>query len=164
MNSAFNKLIDEAIHLELKVSDLYLLFYRLFPNDSQFWWKLAIEEENHAALLKTIKLMGDSEIDIPIELFPKELEDLIKANLVIQKAYEEFEKHPDRNKAFQFAYKLETSAGEIHYNAFMKNVPESMVSNVFKSLNGDDVDHAERIKQFMTEHQIPVAESSNTGL
>ncbi|MEN8156156.1 MAG: rubrerythrin family protein [Bacteroidota bacterium] len=158
MNSAFNKLIDEAIHLELKVSDLYLLFYRQFPDESQFWWELSNEEENHAALLKTIKLMGDVDIDIPKELFPKGIEDLIKANLDIQAAYEDFEKHPDRTKAFQFAYRLETSAGEMHFNAFMTNTPGSAVSNVFKSLNGDDIDHAERIRKFMINHQIPLEE------
>jgi len=46
----------------------------------------------------------------------------------------------------------------------MKNAPESPVSKVFKTLNGDDLDHAERIRQYMIEHQIPEAEKSNGGL
>jgi len=158
MDTEFRKLIDEAIHMELNIGELYLLFYRQFPDESQFWWELAIEEENHAALLKTVKQMGSADVDIPGELLPEELGELIKSNLVIRKAYKDFKNNPDRDRAFRFAYRIETSAGELHYNAFMKNAPESPVSDIFKRLNGDDVDHAERIRQYMIKYRIPATE------
>ena len=158
MDTEFRKLIDEAIHMELNIGELYLLFYRQFPDESQFWWELVIEEENHAALLKTVKQMGSADVDIPRDMLPEGLEELIKSNLVIQKAYEDFKNNPDRDRAFRFAYRIETSAGELHYNAFMKNAPDSTVTDIFKRLNGDDVDHAERIRQYMIKHQIPATE------
>jgi len=36
MNVEFDKYLNEAIELELNVSDLYLHFYTLFPEDSNF--------------------------------------------------------------------------------------------------------------------------------
>ena len=114
MDTEFRKLIDEAIHMELNIGELYLLFYRQFPDDSQFCWKLAMEEENHAALLKTMKKMGSVDVDIPRDMLPEGLEELIKSNLLIQKAYEDFKNNPDRDRAFRFAYRIETSAGEWH--------------------------------------------------
>ena len=62
MGQNFDQLIQEAIQLELNIAKLYLLFHQLLPEDSTFWWKLVIEEENHAALLKTIEQMANLEI------------------------------------------------------------------------------------------------------
>lgn len=155
MKNAFKNLIDEAIQLELNVGELYLLFYRLFPEDSEFWWEIAIEEENHAALLKTVKQMDAIEVTVPSGLLPGNLEEIKKTNLMIRKAMRDFEDQPDRAGAFRLAYKIENSAGEIHYNAFMKHAPDSRITGVFRKLNGDDVDHAERIRFYMGQHQIP---------
>ncbi len=58
MSQNFSQLIREAIQLELNVAKLYLLFHDLFPEDGDFWWQLVIEEENHAALLKTVEQDG----------------------------------------------------------------------------------------------------------
>ncbi len=152
----FTALIDEAIRLELNVGKLYLLFYRQFEGDSQFWWKLALEEENHAALLKTVKQMGAMNVDIPGELLPEGMEELVESNQEISAAYDDFENHPERNKAFQFALKIENSAGELHYNAFMVNTTDSPAGAIFKKLNGMDMDHAERVRQYMLQNRIPL--------
>ncbi|MFH0757715.1 MAG: rubrerythrin family protein [Bacteroidota bacterium] len=152
----FKALIDESIRLELNVGKLYLLFYEQFKGDSQFWWKLTLEEENHAALLKTVKQMGSLNVDIPGNLLPERLEELVKSNQEISAAYNGFQNHPDRTRAFQFALKIENSAGEIHYNAFMVNKTDSNVGDLFKKLNRMDVDHAERIRQYMLDHGIPL--------
>jgi len=156
MNQSINQLIEESIQLELNVGELYLLFYRLFPEDGHFWWRLAIEEENHAALLKTVRQMEQLDVDIPPDLFPESLQDLKGANRMIRQAILDFEKNPDRTAAFQTAYRLETSAGEYHYDAFMKHAPDSRVTSIFKHLNGDDVDHANRIREYMENRHIPM--------
>ena len=161
MNDDLTKLVEEAIRLELNVSELYLLFYRIFPEDSEFWWKLAIEEQNHAALLKTLLLMSRSELQIPREILPTGLGDLIQSNNKIDEALIKFSSHPDRIKAFQFAFEVENSAGEMHYESFMKLGAESKLTSVFRKLNGEDINHAERIKQYMIDHQIPVVDSAN---
>jgi len=158
MNKKLCGLIEEAIKLELNVSELYMLFYRKLPEDSQFWWQLAIEEQNHAALLKTVRQMNKSDLQIPREILPAGQKELVQANHKLEQAIVEFETHPDRTSAFQFAFEVENSAGELHYDSFMKFGAESRLTTVFRKLNGDDVSHADRIRQYMIEHQIPEAE------
>jgi hypothetical protein len=155
MDDEFLKLIEEAIRLELNIAELYMLFYRQFDQDAEFWWKLVIEEENHAALLKTVKQMELTNVDTPRELFPEGVGELEMSNQEIREAIMKFEKEPDRERSFQFAYIIETSAGEMHFNAFMKNAPESRLTKIFKKLNGADLDHADRIKNYMASANIP---------
>lgn len=157
MSQHFNLLLQQAIQLELNVGALYLLFHRLLPDDSEFWWHLAIEEENHAALLKTAELMKISKVEVPENILPPGISDLKDSNQMIKQAIADFEKNPDRTKAFQLAYEIEISAGESHYDKFMQSAPDSPLTKIFRKLNGDDVDHAERIRQYMIEHQIPEA-------
>lgn len=164
MSDEFQKLIDEAIRLELNMAELYMLFFRKFPGDSHFWWDLAMEEKNHAALLKTVKQMNISQVDIPRDLLPPGIEEVQSSNQKILQALDEFQITPDRNRAFQFALMAENGAGELHYNTYMKNAPDSEITSIFKKLNGDDIDHAERIRQYIIDHQIPESEESDTGL
>lgn len=157
MSQHFNALLQQAIQLELNVGELYLLFHRLLPADSVFWWELAIEEENHAALLKTAELMMNSRVDLPEDFLPTGINELKNSNQMIIQAREDFEKKPDRTKAFQLAHEIEISAGESHYDKFMQSAPDSPLTEIFRKLNGDDVDHAERIRQYMIKHQIQEA-------
>ena len=62
----------------------------------------------------------------------------------------EFEKNPDRSRALRAAYEIENSAGELHYDSFAKSTSTSPVATVFKKLNGSDIDHARRIREYMT--------------
>lgn len=154
MSQNFAQLLKEAIQLELNVAKLYLLFHNLFPEDSAFWWKLVIEEENHAALLKTAEQMEATRVKVPREILPPGVKELQESNQMILKAMEDFERQPDRAWAFNLAYRIELSAGESHYDNFMRNAPESRITEVFRKLNGDDVDHARRIKEYIEKHQI----------
>jgi rubrerythrin len=152
MYQNFGPLINEAIQLELNVARLYLLFHKLLPEDATFWWALVIEEENHAAILRTIEQMETSQVEIPDGIMPNGLTELQKANRMILKAMEDFERQPDRAYAFQLAYKIEMSAGESHYNNFMNNAAESRIVEIFRTLNRDDLDHAQRIQEYKKEH------------
>jgi hypothetical protein len=152
MYQNFDQLIKEAIQLELNIAKLYLLFHQQLPEDSTFWWELVIEEENHAALLKTVEQMETSMVDIPEGIMPNGLAELQESNQRILKAMEDFENRPNRAEAFQMAYKIEISAGESHYNDFMKNGQESRLMEIFRILNRDDLDHARRILEYKKEH------------
>jgi hypothetical protein len=154
MHSELSELIEAAIELELNVAELYLLFHRKLPEDAHFWWELAIEEENHAALLKTVRLMSENSVAIPMELFPASIEEMLQSNRNLRKAIEDFEQEMDRTKAFLFALEIEQSAGELHYNNYMKEAPESKLTEVFRNLNGADMDHAMRIRDYMQSHHI----------
>jgi ferritin len=164
MNDKFGDLIEEAIKVELYASDLYMLFYRKFPEDAQFWWQLAMEEQNHAALLKTVRQMNSVELKIPPEILPASIQELIQSNNRLKEAIKDFEERPDREKAFHFAYLTEHSAGELHYDTFMKHAVESKLASVFIKLNGEDINHAKRIEEYMTEHDIPLPDLSDAGL
>ena len=67
---------------------------------------------------------------------------------MILKAMDDFERQPERAYAFQLAHKIEMSAGESHYNNFMKNGQESRLMEIFRILNRDDLDHARRILEY----------------
>jgi len=152
MYQNFGLLINEAIQLELNVARLYIMFHKRLTEDATFWWALVIEEENHAALLRTIEQMDASQVEIPGGIMPNGLAELQKANLMILKSMENFQRQPDRAYAFQLAYKIEMSAGESHYNNFMNNAAESRIVEIFRTLNRDDLDHARRIQEYKKEH------------
>ena len=151
MKDEFNTLIQKAIQLELNVAELYIHFYRLFPSDATFWWELAIEEKNHAALLKTLQQMKDASVYIPDEFYPAGKEALEEANQKITTAILDFDKNPDRTRAFHTAYEIENSAWEIHYDSFAKSISSSQVATIFKKLNGEDINHAQRIRDYMNQ-------------
>ena len=44
MNKKLSQLIDESIKLELNVAKIYMFFSDTFPEDSNFWWQLGLEE------------------------------------------------------------------------------------------------------------------------
>ncbi len=129
-----------------------------------YWWKLVLEEQNHASLLKTVKKMNEVNVVIPEELLPVSIQELQKTNRIIRQYKEELEARPDRARAFQLAYELENSAGELHYESFMRGDSSSIPGKLFKKLNGDDIDHARRIKQYMAEQGISMIPRSYTGL
>jgi ferritin len=153
----FRSLIEEAIDLELNVSALYALFYRQYKEDADFWWNLVIEEQNHAALLKTVLQMTHSNVDIPKEILPEGIQELKNSNAKLVLLFKEFEDKPDRIMAFQKAYEVEHLAGELHFDAFMSQESDSRITDVFKKLNGEDKNHAERIRTYMTENNIPIS-------
>ena len=37
-----SELAEQAIKVELRTSSLYIIFHSAFPEDADFWWKLAI--------------------------------------------------------------------------------------------------------------------------
>ena len=43
---------DFFIQLEKDISELYHFFAEIYPEDSEFWNQLVLEENNHAALLE----------------------------------------------------------------------------------------------------------------
>lgn len=152
MNS---EIIDTSIALELAVADLYLLFYKIYPEDSDFWWKMSIEEKGHAALLRSGR---DS--FMPLQKFPEELvnNSLNKLKnslrLITEKTNEIKENPLPRKEAFYLAVEIEESAGEHHYQEFMADSQDEVINNVFQKLNGADKDHRDRILSYMKEKGI----------
>ena len=154
MDPELEKLFDEAIQLELNVSKLYILFHDTFREDANFWWTLVLEEKDHAALINSIKTVGHFFGEYPRDIVPQRFEDLIEVNKNVINIIQEFEKNPDRKKAFLIAIELEKSAGELHCQTFLETISRSSKYKILQQLYKDDVDHAERIQRYMEENNI----------
>ena len=157
MRLEFSKLIEEAIRLEINVSELYLVFHASFKEDMNFWWTLAIEEKNHAALLKNLESFATHLSELPSNTSSISITDLQETNLRLEKLIPQYtDSPPTREEAFQLAYALETSAGESHFQQFADDESGSNISKIFKHLNQSDVNHARRIKDYMEAHGMRI--------
>ena len=154
------QLANEAMQLEYNISKLYMIFRDSCPEDSEFWWKLIIEESNHAALIKSGLDYFMPEGAFPYEIFPS-MDDLQGANKELRSLLNKHETHsPSREVAFNVALKTEMSASEIHFQRAMTKSTDSEIMQLFQTLNQDDKDHARRIRAYMKEKGI---EESGSG-
>ncbi len=155
MDKRLLQMVDESIQLELNVSDLYKLFSSMFPEHRDFWWRLVIEEKNHAALLKSVKECFAPMGMVPMGFLFPDLELLKDTNNKIEMLVIKYKRDPPSLKeAFNTAYLLEQSAGEIHYQTFMERKEDNKVEKIFRELNGNDRDHALRIHSQMSSYRI----------
>ncbi len=155
MKTDFEKIVNQAIMLEKNVAGIYLIFKETFDEDAEFWWQLVLEEENHAALIKSAKIYFDPNEQFPQNLISSTIEELQDTNNMIQAYIEKYKKYPPtREETFNLALILESSAGEIHFQKFMMKQSDSEIIQIFQQLNGDDLNHYRRIKSYMTEHNI----------
>jgi CheY-like chemotaxis protein/rubrerythrin len=150
MQYALEQFIDEAIQLELNAAEIYYIFAAAIPEDANFWATLAWEEKNHASVLKTGK-----EILIPMDKFPPEIlpnviQTIVDTNLWLNSLKEKFaENKPDRETAFATAIKIESSAGEQHFQRVMENPSDSTIVKILQELCEDDINHLSRIREYM---------------
>lgn len=156
MHDDLRQLIEEATRMEIDVAKVYLSFHHRFHEDADFWWKLAIEEEDHAALL-----LSGKQYFLDVGMFPHELVDnslatLKNLNRELEYIIKYEEEHPlSRAAAFNLAIKLEESAGEMHFQHAMHETEHpSEALKLFQSLNEADVDHAARIRNYMRQNAI----------
>jgi hypothetical protein len=144
--------LEEAFQLEMRVGDLYTLFAGCFPEDYDFWHQLANEEQEHAALIRTIKDNPNWSDKFVSALGPGLLSEIQKINHWLSSLYVEFsEKKGDRKTALVTARKIEKSAGEIDYQNFMLQETDSWILKGLQYLNKYDRDHLIRIEAYMRE-------------
>ena len=157
MNNDVISFIDESINLELNVSDLYLIFQELFPDDAKFWRDLVWEEKNHAAIFESAKNVLKQLKMFPHNLLHHNLQDLKDTNSTLLSLIKSFKNTPpSREEAFNIALKVEISAGELHFQDFMDEETNSEIVQFFQKLNKNDKDHAMRIRSYMDNHGISV--------
>ncbi len=147
--------LEESIQLELNLAKLYTIFSDCLSDDEDFWWDLAMEEQGHASLLQQEKKQPQQKEFFPENLLAKDLQSLIDTNTKISALIDTCSsKPPLRADAFNIAYDLEMAAGESHFQQFLDSPTSSFSANIFKQLNQEDRDHAERILQYMKENKI----------
>jgi len=135
--------IDAAIELEYALSVLYQYFSERFPEDKSFWMQLHLEEIKHASLLKTIKDIAVIE-KMPKGIVMESVEEYRKTISRIEACMNE-ECITDLNAAFEFAYSVEKTSGEIHFQRALTKQDPDEITKIFIRLNGMDLNHASRI-------------------
>jgi len=145
--------LDKSIEIELNIAELYKIFFMNFQEDYEFWWNLYIEEINHASLLKSGKDF------LKVNKFPKDLlldniDDLSYTNNKILSYIDYFKENQNRETAFKIALDVESSAAELHFENFMKQNSDNIIINIFKKLNGFDINHYNRIKKYIEDKNI----------
>ena len=157
MKLGFTDLVKGCMNLELMVSELYTVFYKNFPEDADFWWRLVLEEKNHAALFRSGVESDEIYLKFPEDLVLQEIATLDKENQILEKMIDDFNLlPPTREEAFNIALSLENEAVEIHFQQFMEGDNKSSIDKIFQELNKADIDHAKRIFSYMQEHGIAV--------
>ncbi len=148
-------LLDKSITQELQMADLYRSFSYTFAEDKEFGHQLAVEEQNHAALLKSARRDFVDEGWFPPEMLSANLDALTKSNQEIQQVIKEHgRKNLSRTAAFQIALKLEALTGEVDFERAMGKQADSPALKLFQKLNRGENNHARRIRKYMRENGI----------
>ena len=157
MNKKLSQLIDESIQLELKVADIYTIFYNTFPEDSEFWRKLVLEEKDHADLIKSGKSTFLIPNQFPSKLLVPSVQTLCEISDKLTSLHKQYnEKPPSRESAFNTALDIEKSAGEFHFQLAMEQSPNSRIIELLQVMNDGCKDHAKRILADLSEKGIEV--------
>lgn len=161
MNDDLRQLIEESIQFELNVAEVYFSFHNRFLEDADFWWKLVIEEKNHAALLVSGKKYFLDAGLFPDGLVDTSLTTLKRLNGELERVIRHEKESPmSRAAAFNLAIRVEESAGEIHFQHTMHETEHpSEAIKLFQSLNEADMDHADRIRNYMRQKNINEAQA-----
>ncbi len=155
MDQLVNIFLKESVEMELNVGDVYQLFSVKFLEDYDFWWKISIEEMNHAAVIETINDDFITGIILPTDSIEKQVEGLRQMNLIVKERIDQYKLNPPtRLEAFKYGFELENSIGELHFELFMTEEPNSPLYKIFQKLNGDDKNHAIRIDNYMKNNGI----------
>jgi len=157
MTDKLSSLLDYSIMLELNIGRLYRLFHQIFPAHKTFWWQLHLEEENHAALIRSIKEHFEPVGKAPDGLLSSNLQKLQDSNATIISLIDQCtETAPSAEEAFNIALKIELTAGEIHYQGFMDKDQSSVLNKTFQRLNQNDKNHAARLCAHMEHANIAI--------
>lgn len=149
-----SRLLESSIEFELNASRLYMLYSEAFADDNSFWWQLAMEEKNHAALLKSGRLYLGKGI-LPDDIVGTNLAAMDEANAGVLQITDNWRVSPmGRDEAYRFALRLEESAVELHFQHLLDKKTDEKVIKIFQNLNRNDRDHADRIRLLMESRGI----------
>lgn len=150
MTEKLKKLLESSVELELGMSELYFLYTKLFPEDREFWEKLAKEEVNHASLLRSGHIYLEQGL-LPQEIVYKDISALKSTIKWIQMLIKKYsQKEPTFEDAYFEAIKLESSTAEFHFQVLMTEETDSKIVKIFQELAGDEKDHNRRILDLLT--------------
>lgn len=145
--------IEMAARLESRIGDLYQEFSKLFPQDRDFWWQLALEEKNHSSILESGRVTFTPVNTFPEKLVPPDINELRSLHSELDSAFEVLPTY-NRATAFQKALELENCTVEYYYQQAMdEKHPDSYLLN-FQELNRESGKHVERIQAYVESQGI----------
>lgn len=150
-SSSLVELLDEAAALELNVGELYKLFSHACPEDQDFWWRIALEEGNHASLIEGAKKLVIDGV-VPRSILPADIRVLRDANTRIKTLHQAMKENPpSRKQALSTALELEEMAAEEHLQKFLGDHSDSRIVQMFQQLHAADQHHSERLQKRLEE-------------
>ncbi len=160
MKSQELKTLWKCISQELLISEFYHLFERLFSEDSEFWRKILLEEVKHGSLLRAeIDQLCETEL-LAGESGELDREALHQEGSAIVTLFAKLrETPPSREQALSIALALENTSSEHTYRDLSAQDMSPRIQQLFKSLDGGNLDHIERIKRYAAQHQIQIDEA-----
>ena len=146
--SSLSDLLDEAIAIEYNTAELYSLYSECFPKDREFWKGLSREETIHGQLIDSAKRyipeLSVVVIDNNYEMM-KLVNDSVRENIDEYRRMLKNGKKINRFDAYFFAVSLEDSSQEEHYHNMIVGNYDQIIIDIFRELNGGDIDHKKRI-------------------
>lgn len=152
--------LEESVAYEERLAELYRLFAKRHPRDEAFWSELAVEEEHHAAILRSLGVWVAIGADVAHVVAPS-LPKLKKSNAVLSRVLERARKEPvTRSDAFNIALNLERTASEAHFQKTMvgKAGGNDKLAGAMRRLCAFDKDHLKRIRAMMKTAGIKIAD------
>ncbi|MDO8281820.1 MAG: hypothetical protein Q7U10_04240 [Thermodesulfovibrionia bacterium] len=147
--------LEACIELENKCAGIYRALSRLFPEAESLFRELAIEEENHALILKVARtyVMGDKlsqETVVPVSVLH------IKESLKIADNIANEIESGDiiLKKALDMSLLLERSLGESYLHDKMTGESDSEIILKLQKLHFDEGAHIKRIQDFLIKKGI----------
>ena len=156
MSDPLEALLEEAIRHELTVSLLYFEFCQAFPDDSDFWWELSVEENGHAGLLEAGRKLFGSEFGE--EILPARVEYLTEANRTLENLLDQMKQQPlSREAACRIALEIETTTDGMIFENALQPPQDADVPTISERIRRDDLRHAATIRAYMKDHGISEA-------
>lgn len=153
--------IELSICIEYNIGAIYSFFHESFPEDSEFWSKLALEEKNHAALFEiSIEILKDLN-QFPQDFIVNDIKLLEKdSKKTLDLIYQYQSSPPNREQAFNKALEIENTETELQFQTFMDNHSDNKIERIFREINESDKDHAKRLLAYMKKHDILINEAN----
>jgi len=143
------RMLEKYSEHELKVSELYTLYSDLFPEDRSFWFNMALEEKNHASLIKS------STLYVKLGMLPKQMiyDCIENAENTIVEMSGRIEQYlaltPPKCEAYRFALLVERSPCEAHFKDAMLTPSDDKVMQILQKICRMDAFHFTRVDSMM---------------
>jgi rubrerythrin len=140
---------DRCIAIESGISVIYKRFARMFPEAQDFWSNLAMEEENHAAIL-TIAAEYERRGKLPVSLFPSSWSQIAETLELLGTVRERIECYDvSLKEALEMALQLEAATREYHLFEMTDKNANSVILAGLQRLAIDNEWHVKIIDLFL---------------